>query len=231
MSNSKAEELVEKILDKMHPIGSIYMTMDANSPSVYLGGTWEKIEARFLLASSSADRQDYSFSNNNEITFTVLSNDGTITLIRSTIAYFNEPLSKFFSSGDEVRIIIQGNSTIIYANNNLVGTLYNKLTDVVSIIYNQYPTNTTGGEATHILTDDELPSHRHNLNGRTWTWKAEQQGTADVSIQAIAIGGYPGNNYMTTVRGTNKITKTEGSGQGHNNMPPYLVVNIWKRTA
>jgi hypothetical protein len=35
----------------MYPVGSIYMSVDAKSPAVLFGGTWEKIEGRFLLSS------------------------------------------------------------------------------------------------------------------------------------------------------------------------------------
>ena len=40
-------------LDKIYPVGSIYMSADNKEPSIIFGGTWEKIEDRFLLASGS----------------------------------------------------------------------------------------------------------------------------------------------------------------------------------
>ena len=35
----------------IYPIGSIYMSVNNNDPSVIFGGTWQKIEDKFLLAS------------------------------------------------------------------------------------------------------------------------------------------------------------------------------------
>ena len=39
------------LLDIIYPIGSFYFSSVNNSPSSIIGGTWEKIEGRFLLAS------------------------------------------------------------------------------------------------------------------------------------------------------------------------------------
>lgn len=37
---------------KMHPIGSIYMSLESTDPALLFGGTWEQIQGRFLLATS-----------------------------------------------------------------------------------------------------------------------------------------------------------------------------------
>lgn len=79
-----------------------------------------------------------------------------------------------------------------------------------------YDAGSTGGEATHKLTVDEMPSHRHetdvwyHVNGATTT-----ANRANYASQS-------GSKIFTTYVGGNKA---------HNNMPPYLVVYMWKRTA
>jgi hypothetical protein len=40
-------------LDKIYPVGSIYMSVNATNPSGTLGGTWEQIKDRFLLAAGN----------------------------------------------------------------------------------------------------------------------------------------------------------------------------------
>lgn len=38
------------LLDKLWPVGSIYQSASSTSPASFLGGTWEQIKDRFILA-------------------------------------------------------------------------------------------------------------------------------------------------------------------------------------
>lgn len=77
----------------------------------------------------------------------------------------------------------------------------------------------TSGEATHTLTVNEMPKHQHallnsNTNGSTPTW-------TNNGVQATANTGMASNVKTSEV----------GAGAAHNNMPPYIQVSIWRRTA
>ena len=136
-SNENKNLNITEICNVIYPIGSVYISINNIEPSSLFGGTWEKLEDRFLLASGKT-----------------------------------------------------------YTNGNI------------------------GGEATHKLTIDEMPSHTHTLyidaKGTTipawWTRHLFVQNDSPHEAQP------------------NNLTST-GNSQPHNNMPPYLVVNMWKRTA
>lgn len=40
-------------IDRVYPIGSIYMSVNSVDPTYFIGGTWERIQDKFLLASGS----------------------------------------------------------------------------------------------------------------------------------------------------------------------------------
>ena len=84
-----------------------------------------------------------------------------------------------------------------------------------------YSAGSTGGEATHTLTEGEIPAHRHII-----TYPNAGGPYGDAAI------GYPESS-GTTKTWMAEMCKTEsvGGGTAHNNMPPYLAVYVWKRTA
>jgi len=81
-----------------------------------------------------------------------------------------------------------------------------------------YTAGDTGGEATHTLTASEMPQHNHEL----YTRYGVSTGSYDWSSPWISSGGTETNAAHT---------KNAGGGDAHNNMPPYLVVYMWVRTA
>lgn len=79
----------------------------------------------------------------------------------------------------------------------------------------------TGGEESHTLIIDEIPKHSHKMKYDSVGWTAIKQSTGTDGIIENTSSSYDGQ-YSTDEIGGDKA---------HNNMPPYLVVNMWKRTA
>ena len=85
-----------------------------------------------------------------------------------------------------------------------------------------YAAGSTGGEASHTLTVGEMPSHTHSQQGFYGT-------TIDNSPTAAYVRAR--NKISLDVVDTDSSLLSAGDGQAHNNMPPYLAVYVWKRTA
>lgn len=81
-----------------------------------------------------------------------------------------------------------------------------------------FPSGTTGGEAVHTLTVNEIPSHAHNL-------------AHFASPVGGTIWGGLGTSGENVYWENAQATTATGGGQAHNNMPPYLAVYMWKRVA
>lgn len=78
-----------------------------------------------------------------------------------------------------------------------------------------------GGEESHTLTSDEIPSHSHQFN-RQQLWKNDP-GVLNSNLDAGYGLGIKSLNIYTD------NTTSVGGGLAHNNMPPYLSVYIFKR--
>lgn len=101
-----------------------------------------------------------------------------------------------------------------------------------------YAAGATGGEATHTLTTAEMPSHTHRTrvlydqSGFGYT-----SNTYEIYLKKLtdsdyfaSTGGESGT--LTDVNTRNlRPTVSTGGNAAHNNLPPYLAVYIWKRTA
>lgn len=105
-----------------------------------------------------------------------------------------------------------------------------------------YAAGATGGESSHALTKEELPTEHMTFrrlynaaDGSTVDVMAASQTDGSIGV-ADGTNGRPDINFhAATISGITTGQKamqyTYGGNQAHNNMPPYLAVYVWKRTA
>lgn len=135
----------QQLMDKIYPVGSIYMSVNSTSPATFFGGTWEQLTDRFLIGAGSS-----------------------------------------------------------------------------------YSAGSTGGEATHTLSWEEMPYHFH--------WNPMFKTSKEASGYGVSKAGGFVDRMVVAPSDTSKTfsdlqTSSAGLSQAHNNMPPYLAVYMWKRTA
>lgn len=96
-----------------------------------------------------------------------------------------------------------------------------------------YAGGSTGGSATVTLTEEQMPSHTHF-----------QQFQSDTDYVGIHVKNYNSGGSIQGVQPSNGTrrnniaapgvrisTVSAGGSAAHENMPPYLAVYVWKRTA
>lgn len=79
----------------------------------------------------------------------------------------------------------------------------------------------TGGSQTHTLTVDEMPSHTHIMNSPPVNVRVPTGSSSDTNWPIL----YDADG------GNGALMQSAGGGNAHNNMPPYIQVSMWRRTA
>lgn len=108
----------------------------------------------------------------------------------------------------------------------LFGGTWARLEDVFLLAAGaKHAAGSTGGEESHILTEPEIAPHKHSM-----AYGPESSASSTGFPYGIAAGSAT-NSAGGRGYSSNLGTFSAGGGQPHNNMPPYLAVYTWKRTA
>ena len=108
----------------------------------------------------------------------------------------------------------------------LFGGTWARLEDVFLLAAGaKHAAGSTGGEESHILTEPEIAPHKHAM-----AYGPESSESSTGFPYGIAAGSAT-NSAGGRGYASNLGTFSAGGGQPHNNMPPYLAVYTWKRTA
>ena len=156
-------------------------------------------------------------------------NGGTMTE-QEWLDHFGVDLTDYIKTSELIDLVYPVGSLYMSVNSTSPATLFGGTWERIKDTFllsagDTYTSGDTGGEATHTLTINEIPSHNHQ--GLTWYG----DGTQPVTLNTGSYTGFA----LPYSSGTNQDSKnalhtnSTGGGLAHNNMPPYLVVYVWKR--
>ena len=108
------------------------------------------------------------------------------------------------------------------------GTTWEQKKDVFILAAGDtYPVGSTGGEAQHKLTVEEMPEHGHNFDNYFHGYpKGDYRIELDTYLTPLINAENPDDT-----EGRGVWTNPTGGSQPHNNLPPYFAMPFWIRTA
>ena len=156
--------------------------------------------------------------------------EAQIADLRNQISSLNANLAKLYPVGS---IYLSVNAT---NPAELFGGTWERLKDRFLLAAgDSYAAGSTGGEAQHTLTVDEMPSHAHvEMANNTFSSPdarsrlVDSTNNGEYSGFVFDLNKHPLGGWAP---GTAIETMPSGGSSPHNNMPPYLAVYMWKRTA
>lgn len=103
---------------------------------------------------------------------------------------------------------------------------------------NTYNAGDTGGEASHVLTKDEIPNY--SIGNIPTAVPTDHDNWSNGGVRATNLGSTSNDKPGVQAGSGSSITQgtqlgwninTNGGGRAHNNLPPYLSVYMWERKA
>jgi hypothetical protein len=116
----------------------------------------------------------------------------------------------------------------------LYGGTWEQIKDVFLLgASDTYAAGSTGGEASHKLESNEMPSHTHIVTAYyNYDWNVKVGfGLGEIYVSSNHIDITGSQTLGTDIDRGYLGTRVSGGDEPHNNMPPYYSVYIWRRVA
>lgn len=227
-----ANPAVLQVLQAVYPVGSIYCSYGNTSPDVLFGfGQWTKIEGRFLLGANST----YGLGSTG--------GEATVTLTVNQIPAHNHSAITGNAGGHNHTITVNsggahshsagsswaGDHTHTRGNMEISGSISGGAVEEGNFATGAFAITGSGRGSDGRASDSGFNFYA----SRSWTGTTSSNGGHSHNI-SINIGGEHSHLASSGAAGEHIHSVTvnnTGGNQAHNNLPPYLAVNMWRRTA
>lgn len=213
-----AKEAIEKLLQDMAGIANIEEVTQAEYDA--LGDEKLSDNVMYCIKDSNTDNEEISAQT---VTYDPSFSKFTETNVQSVL---DSVFNKIYPVGS-IYLSVQNTNPA-----NLFGGTWVQIKDVFLLGAGEsYSAGATGGEANHKLTTSEMPSHGHEISSIQVTgytgWTQLTNNKYDLALKSL--GNTSAASHTTNAQSITAYST--GGSSAHNNMPPYLTVYMWKRTA
>lgn len=245
--------------DEIYPVGSIYMSVNSTDPSTLFGGTWERITGSFLLAATdngSSGASQAAGNTGGAATVTLTAAQSGVPAHAHGLNSHTHGMGHRHTTPKLTHSVTYTNPSVKYSKPKahthgltsaqaLVGVSGNYFYYYYVGTDSSWKSNYYMGGSSHGSYAETMATGAKLVGKTDSTSGFDTNQVATVSGGSVVVddhaAGYTGNSINTG--STAARTSTDGcstntanssaanASSAHNNMPPYLSVYVWKRTA
>lgn len=222
--------LVSDLLNKVYPVGSIYMSAVNVSPAAFLGGTWQAIEQGRMLMAAGSSWQAGTTGGNAYHTLTIAELPAHNHSATETAAGGHTHGASTGSAGAHSHSGSTNNAGNHYHTGTTNGA--GSHSHNINLFWRKNPGESgicdsgSGQMAIHNFNTSNSGSHTHGFSTSRAGEHAHSLSIASAGAHthSVAIAAAGAHTHAITIGKT-------GSGAAFSILPPYIAVYMWRRTA